>query len=120
MSEILDLFRRDNVPEIVDRELTWALHHELVTCCSTVTRNGELDACGKPAVGFVTGREWDEGWADGYPACSWHLNRYGGHLLKDVLLAAAAVGFDAGVSHGRNYTYHDANQPPNPYRKAKK
>lgn len=50
-------------------------------CYGIVTRNGEQEPCGKPAVAIVQ----DEGY---WPACAWHVNRYGpGVPLSDIVAA---------------------------------
>ena len=44
-------------------------------CHGIVTRDGEMDACGKPPVAIIDGRDTE---AEGYwPACAFHAHRYG-------------------------------------------
>ena len=56
-------------------------------CHGVVTRAGEQDACGKPVVGIIDGRDTD---AQCYwPACTYHLHIYGrGRVVPLVDLLA--------------------------------
>ena len=51
-------------------------------CHATVTRGGIEDACGKPAAGWAK-PSGDE--THPWPACAYHLNRWGGMPLTAVL-----------------------------------
>jgi hypothetical protein len=69
-----------DVPALA-RELKHADH-----CHGIVIRDGEQDACGKPAVAMIDARACEDG---GYwPACVYHANRYG--RGRCVPLAAVA------------------------------
>lgn len=46
----------------------------LYGCHGIVTRDGEMDACGKPPVAVVDDRDRDGSY---WPACAYHANRYG-------------------------------------------
>lgn len=49
-------------------------------CHGLVTRDGIEDACHKPAVGYARpGDDETHPW----PACAWHLNRWGGLPLSE-------------------------------------
>lgn len=63
-------------------------------CHATVTRNFIEDACNEPAAGFAMPSGPDE--VDPWPACSYHLNRWGAAPLWEALAAAWDEGFQAG------------------------
>lgn len=59
-------------------------------CHTSVTRDGELDACGKPSTAAITG--WFEGEWITWPVCAYHAHMLGGrpyhHLVPLVDLVA--------------------------------
>ncbi len=57
-------------------------------CAGIVTRDGEMDACCKPATSIV----YDAEGADIWPACTWHAHRYGGALTLAQIREALAEG----------------------------
>lgn len=60
-------------------------------CHGIVTRDGEMDACGKPPVAIIDARGAEDGCY--WPACAYHAHRYGrGHVvpLPDLLAAIKA------------------------------
>ena len=82
-------------------------------CHATVTRGGIEDACGKPAAGWAK-PSGDE--THPWPACAYHLNRWGGMPLTAVLPDLLADAWDEGQAacieaHGRIKPMR-----PNPYR----
>lgn len=57
-------------------------------CHGIVTRNGEMDVCGKPPVAIIDARAAEDGCY--WPACAYHANRYGaGHVVPLAELRAA-------------------------------
>ena len=71
-------------------------------CHATVTRGGIEDACGKPAAGWAK-PSGDE--THPWPACAYHLNRWGGMPLTAVLprevLRQKAAAWDEGYRLGK-------------------
>lgn len=70
--------------------LRWLLDYA-TGCHGGVIRDGEQDACEKPAVAVIDGRgSEDESY---WPACAYHANRYGaGRCVPLVVLRAALRG----------------------------
>lgn len=86
-------------------------------CHATVTRNFIEDACNRPAAGFAMPSGPDE--VDPWPACAYHLNRWGAAPLWEALAAAWDEGHwigkaDAAMNAVRVHQRHIAT--PNPYR----
>ena len=82
-----------------------------MTCHGTVTNDGIEDVCGKPAAGYAK-PSGDE--THPWPACAYHLNRWGSIPLADLMARAWDEGFKVGVRSG----YRDSLpvRPENPYR----
>ena len=81
-----------------------------LSCHAIVTRDFIEDACGKPAAGFAMPSGQDE--VDPWPACAYHLNRWGAAPLWESLAAAWDDGHAACIeAHGRIKPMR-----PNPYR----
>lgn len=60
-------------------------------CEAEVARRGERDVCEKPPVAFVC--EVADGHEFYWPACAWHVNRYGpGVPLVDIVAALRQSG----------------------------
>ena len=57
-------------------------------CAGIVTRDGEMDACCKPATTVVHDAEEASVW----PACTWHAHRYGGALTLAQIREALTTG----------------------------
>lgn len=73
-------------PKELAREVAWA-----GGCDGTITRGGEMYACEKPAVAIVRGTF--EGEEFYWPACAWHVNRYGpGVPLTEIVAALRQSG----------------------------
>jgi hypothetical protein len=58
-------------------------------CHGIVTRDGEMDACGKPPVAVIDAREFEDGCY--WPACAYHANRYGGGRCVPLATILAAL-----------------------------
>ena len=55
---------------------------DVLRCEVGVTRDGDMDACDKPAVGRLRLLDWEVeefGPGEPYPACRFHLYRLGGN-----------------------------------------
>lgn len=62
-------------------------------CHEEVTRQGQLEPCGKVAVGMI--RWHDDDLSGAYPACAWHLNAAGednATPLDELLAETIAAG----------------------------
>ena len=57
-------------------------------CAGIVYRQGDMDACCKPATTIV----YDAEGADVWPACTWHAHRYGGALTLAQVREALTTG----------------------------
>lgn len=57
-------------------------------CAGIVTRDGEQDACCKPATTIL----YDAETADVWPACTWHAHRNGGALTLAQVRGALTTG----------------------------
>lgn len=82
-------------------------------CHATVTRNFIEDACSKPAAGFAMPSGPDE--VDPWPACAYHLNRWGAAPLWEALAAVWDEGHRAGCANPYAH-YRECDCRPNPYR----
>jgi len=63
-------------------------------CHGIVVRDGEQDACGKPAVAIIDGYGTEA--EDYWPACAYHANRYGGGRcvpLREIVEAVLTPHF---------------------------
>ena len=84
-------------------------------CHATVTRNFIEDACNKPAAGFAMPSGPDE--VDPWPACAYHLNRWGAAPLWEALAGAWDEGYEEASDLCHDNEYGMPRQPnPNPYR----
>ena len=89
-----------------------------LSCHAIVTHDFIEDACGKPAAGFAMPSGQDE--VDPWPACAYHINRWGAAPIRDALAAAWGEGYAAAVSdHLIECDGTDGDDTPNPYRTAK-
>lgn len=59
-------------------------------CHGIVTREGEMDACGKPPVAIIDGRSSED--ETFWPACSFHAHRYGRGRCVPLSVIVTAVG----------------------------
>jgi len=57
-------------------------------CGGIVTRQGEMDACMKPATTVV----FDNVYGGIWPACTWHAHRYGGALTLAEIRECLTTG----------------------------
>lgn len=69
----------------VTRSELEALDH---LCAGIVTRDGEQDACCKPATTVIYDAESGHVW----PGCTWHAHRYGGAVTLAVIRDAVTNG----------------------------
>lgn len=79
---------------------------DVLRCHISVTRDGDMDACDKPAVGRLHLLDWEDeefGAGEPYPACRFHLYRLGGN--------GRAVELTAGRDAPRQHLHRDFGRP---------
>lgn len=59
------------------------------TCHGIVYRDGEMDACGKPACVLIDAREHEDGCI--WPACAYHAHQFGRGRTVPLTLIIAAI-----------------------------
>lgn len=58
-------------------------------CHGIVTRDGEMDACGKPPVAIIDANDTEDGCF--WPACAYHANRYGRGRVVPIWVLVATL-----------------------------